>query len=1145
MESRFIIQKRQLNGLLINMFRLCLLAFIFMSMSAFSISAAKTYSLQMKNVEFVQAVKEIERLTEYTFVYNVKIVDADAKVTLNVQNGRIQDVLNQLVRKQPITYEIKGSRIYLLTRENVKSKSNSSGNKVIVGKVTDENGEPLVGATISIPGENIYAVSDVDGNYRMLLPENCVAKVVQVSYVGFVTSKRKITDSGELDFEMTSSVQNLEDLVVVGYGTQKRESLTSAISTLDSEDLSRSAATTTSGALVGKVAGVNSRMSDGRPGAWTTLNIRNMGTPLYVVDGVQMDEGQFNNIDFNDIENISVLKDASASIYGVRAANGVVVVTTKSGKRNTANRVNVNTYYGWQEMMRFPRPADAATWVGALVQSATIQNKVGKYTYDDYLKWKQGTEKGYVPFDWYDYIFTTAPQFYVSANTSGGSDKINYYVAMSHLRQEAIINNYGNFNRTNMQVNLDANITSNFKLGVSVNGRLENKVHPAISGNDGNDDYWTAFFATYRNLPTLHPYANDNPLYPQQTSTAYYTNFALFGQTGEQLDRWKVLQTTLNAEWEVLKGLKIKGIFSYYYANRRYDNQEHSYKLYSYNDKTDTYAVASDIQSRWKERVITNIENVNTQLSATYDTKIKDEHHIAAFVGIESYKYSSPGFSITSNPLANSLDLIYADDIKSFNDAGDNTQTRLGFMGKINYDYNSKYLLELQARYDGSWKFPPNHRWGFFPSVSAGWRVIEEDFWSDDFKDIMSNLKLRVSYGLMGDDNVYGYGSFDYLGGYNYGNGGAVLDGDWVVGSSTRTLPVTNMSWIKSKIIDVGVDLGFLNNRLTGTLDVFRRIRTGLPAARYDKVLPSEIGFTLPNENLNSDMQQGLDGNIVWQDKIGELSYRVGGNFTFSRSYNWHQYKPRFGNSREYYVYSANERVAGASWTLECIGQFQSWEQIANWPVDIDGKGNTTLRPGDLIYADKNGDQKITDEDQFPAGYQSYESGNTPVINFGLNLGLSWRGIDFSADFTGAAMQSFWFNYEQRTPFWGDANSPLYMLEDQWHLADITDPNSELIPGKYPTALDGNSSHSNYTASTFWMRNVRYLKLRNLELGYTFPQKWTKKLSIQNLRIYTLMQNLFSIDNVHDRGIDPEICQSAGFAYPTNRVINFGLNVTF
>ena len=426
MESRFIIQKRQLNGLLINMFRLCLLAFIFMSMSAFSISAAKTYSLQMKNVEFVQAVKEIERLTEYTFVYNVKIVDADAKVTLNVQNGRIQDVLNQLVRKQPITYEIKGSRIYLLTRENVKSKSNSSGNKVIVGKVTDENGEPLVGATISIPGENIYAVSDVDGNYRMLLPENCVAKVVQVSYVGFVTSKRKITDSGELDFEMTSSVQNLEDLVVVGYGTQKRESLTSAISTLDSEDLSRSAATTTSGALVGKVAGVNSRMSDGRPGAWTTLNIRNMGTPLYVVDGVQMDEGQFNNIDFNDIENISVLKDASASIYGVRAANGVVVVTTKSGKRNTANRVNVNTYYGWQEMMRFPRPADAATWVGALVQSATIQNKVGKYTYDDYLKWKQGTEKGYVPFDWYDYIFTTAPQFYVSANTSGGSDKINY-----------------------------------------------------------------------------------------------------------------------------------------------------------------------------------------------------------------------------------------------------------------------------------------------------------------------------------------------------------------------------------------------------------------------------------------------------------------------------------------------------------------------------------------------------------------------------------------------------------------------------------------------------------------------------------------------------------------------------------------------
>lgn len=1120
-----------------------------LSMIATELRASETYSFALNRVSFEKAVNAIEVKTHYSFVFKTETVDNQTVVDIIIKNATIDGVVKELIKGLLLEYEIKGKRIFLM-KKNVRSTSDSGQQQysriIITGRVTDENGEPLIGATVSVQESNSHTITDMNGNYSISVPANIyVTAKLMVSYVGFKSVSKSLKGHRQLNIVLESDTQLLSDVVIVGYGTQKKESLTSAISTVGSDDISRSAATNTSGALVGKIAGINSRMSDGRPGASTTLNIRNMGTPLYVVDGVQMEEGQFNNIDFNDIESISVLKDASAAIYGVRAANGVVVVKTKSGKRNSPNRINVNMYYGWQNMMRFPKPADAETYVEAQVHSATIQGTTGKYSYEDLIKWRAGTEKGYRPFDWYDFIFGTAPQYYVSANTSGGSDKINYYLAVSHLQQDAIINNYGNFNRTNIQMNIDANITKKFKIGASINGRIQETVHPAISMNDGNDDYWTALFATYRNLPTIRPYANDNPLYPAQTSPASYTNFAIFGQTGEQRDRWKVIQSTFSAEYEVIKNLKLKGIFSYFYSNRRYDNQENSYKLYSYNENTDTYSTVVDLQGRFRERDIRNNEEINTQINASYDALITDAHKIIAFVGAETYKRSTPGFYLSSNPASNALKLLYVDDIKVFNDEGDNTQARAGFMGRLNYEYKSKYLLEVAARYDGSWKFPPNHRWGFFPSVSAGWRVSEEKFWSEDLKRIVSNLKLRGSYGMMGDDNVWGYAAFDFLEGYNYKQGGAVIDGEWVVGSQVRALAVTNLSWIKSKIVDVGVDFGFFDNRLTGSLDFFRRLRTGLPAARYDKILPSELGFDLPYENLNSDVQKGIDGSLNWQSTIGDFSYKIGGNFTFSRAYNWHQYKPVFGNSRDYYVYSSNERVAGTSWSLECIGQFQSWEQIANWPVDIDGKGNTTLRPGDLIYEDRNGDMMITDEDQHPVGYQQYESGNTPVINFAFNLGFSWKGMDFSCDLTGAAKSTFWFNYEQRTPFWGETNSPQYYLEDQWHLTNINDPNSELIPGRFPTALVGNATHSNYTASTFWMRNVRYLKLRNLELGYSFPTKWLQKVKVEKLRVYTLMQNLFSIDNVHDRGVDPEIAQPAGFAYPTNRVINVGLNVTF
>ena len=1023
----------------------------------------------------------------------------------------------------------------------------------VKGVVSDNDGNPLTGAVVHIEGTKQSTVTDINGHYSLSCNPTSKSRI-SVSYIGFKTTSSIITQAhgGILDFKLSESdAENISEVVVTGYGTMKKESLSSAISMINSKEISRSAAGNTSGALIGKIAGVNSLQSSGRPGNTTSIRIRNMGSPLYVIDGVQQDEGQFNNIDFNDIESISVLKDASAAIYGLRAANGVIVVTTKSGKRNQKSTINFNTYYGWQSPFRFMKPADASTYVRSITQSSTITGKAYHYSEEDAKEWINGTRKG---FNWRDYIFVkSAPQWYGEVNATGGSEKMSYYVSLSHTYQGALIRDLGNFQRTNAQFNIDVDVTSNFRIKAQVNGRIETHDENAFnSAYSGNDVWFSAYYGLCANLPTNYPYANNNPLYPAVVSSPGYTNFAVLAgnNSGKRIDEWRVVQANLTGEWEPVKNLKFKGLFSYYYATRNYNHRAKSFKLYSYDKATDSYNVQKSYagleDQRWSY-----VERLNAQINANYKHTWADAHNFEAFVGMETYKANTPEIHFYGTPTMDALKVTYFNEIRGFGETGKNTQARMGFMGRLNYDYKHRYLLELSARYDGSWKFPPNHRWGFFPSVSGAWRVSEEPFWQKTgaYKYV-NDLKLRVSYGVMGDDDVSGYGTFDYLSGYTYDTGNAVIDGEVTKTSSVRSLPKTNVSWLKAKALDIGIDVGLFNNRLTLTFDYFRRLRTGLLGSRYDVVVPSEIGFSWPSENLNSDLVQGFDASAKWEDDIRDFHYAVGGNITLARSYNWNQYKPRFSNSRDYYVYNAHHRVSGNSWTHKCIGQFQSWEQINSWPVDIDGKGNSTLRPGDLIYEDMDGDGVITNDDMRPMGHMTYDSsthgdGRTPIVNFGINLSASWKGIDFAADFAGAALITKYFNWEARFPFHADGNMPQYILGDQWHLADPFDANSQLIPGKYPTVLEGNGGHTNYLASNFWAQDNWYVKLRNLQIGYTFPKKWMNKISIKNLRVYVLMQNLFSIDNCHQYSLDPEITNASGSSAPTNRVINIGANITF
>ena len=1019
----------------------------------------------------------------------------------------------------------------------------------VEGRISDSNGSPIVGAMVILKGTSQGVTSDIDGNFAIKVSSD--RDVLVFSFLGYSSVELSVGTQTWLSVTLQEESLAVEQVIVTGYGNGiKKESITGSIANINAGKLSQSVGANVSTALAGKVAGVNFRMMDGQPGATTSISIRNMGSALFVIDGVQSTQGSFNNLDFNDIESISVLKDASAAIYGVQAANGVIVVTTKRGQK-TGHSVNINAYYGAQSWFRYPRPADTQTYIEGHIQSATITGSPGEFTMGDLNDYRNGTLRG---FDWYDYVVrSSAPQAYISANASGGTDKINYYISLGGLDQKSVINNYGGFQRYNVQFNLDTRINKRLKLGVRFNGRYEKTEHPAVPG----DDVWAAIFAIWRNPPTNRPFANDNPDYPTMTSNTASTNFAIlnYDRSGYLKDTYRVCQLSANIEYEIIEGLKLKGLTSYYLGNRWYDCQEYTYDLYGYDAVTDTYPVIYSLTNPFRQRIVGLQQQIMGQAQLTYD-KVIGRHTLSSVIASEIYHEINPGLDTWSRPQSNYINTIDFASLEKYTDNKNTELARAGFVARVNYNYADQYYIELAGRYDGSWKFRRGNRWAFLPSVSIGWRPSEEHFWKEgSISHWFNSLKIRASFGQLGYDNLSWYDTdengnrilrtlapFDYLSGYDYGVGGAVLDGKYQTGVQSKGIPTTTISWITVNMYDVGIDFGFLANRLSGSLDYFYNLRKGLVDRRYDQLIPSEVGFTLPPENLASEVYTGFDGNIAWADRVRDFRYSVGVNFTYSRHLTHHQYNPQFKNSWDEYVNSGWERYSNITWGYKSDGQFCSWEEIGNYPVDIDGKNNSTLRPGDIRYKDLNGDGLINDMDKRPIGYAE---GMLPNLNFGLSLSLEWNGIDMSCDFTGGAFGTYHVDYEMSKPFWDGGNTAAFVLENQWRLSDIADPQSPLIPGEFPTALVGNSNHSNYWVSDFWYKNITYIKLRNFELGYTLPQRWMSKAGINKLRLYLFGQNLFSIDNMGAYDIDPEIANSTGIVYPTTRVIGTGINLSF
>ncbi len=808
-----------------------------------------------------QVFTEIENQSRFRFFFNDDFINIDQVVDIKVKNESVEGILDKLFEDSEISYMVMENDLVVLT--NLKSSQTS----VLTGTVVDKQGIPLPGVTIVAKGTTSGTITDNDGKFKIDIKAGVTSLIF--SFVGMEPQEVLIGSQKVFDIILNESSFGLEEVVAIGYGFQKKESLTGAISGVTSEDMERVHTSTISGALAGKLAGVSFRMPDGRPGAGATIQIRNMGDPLYVIDGIQKDAAQFNNISPNDIESISILKDASAAIYGVRAANGVVVVTTKRGKKGSKNTINVDAYMGWQNWSRFPETVNAHEWqVGKAYADMNLGGSTN-ITPEELAKWKSGTEPGYQNFDWYNFIIKpNSPQSSINISTSGGSDKINYYVSLTRLDQNSVLGREFTFGRTNFQSNLDAQITDRLKISTSINGRIETRENPGVPGGD---DYWAPRFALFRNRPYERPYANDNPEYINNIGHMA-ENWGLLtkDKSGYVQDDWRVLQLNFTGEYDIpVDGLSVKGTYSYYMADQVYDGHEYTYDAYSYFPESDEYKVTFANLNPWRERRTRKyFENV-TQLQLNY-VKSFGNHNIAATMVNERIERRELEVWVHAVPKTNALPLLQFADMDTYNDR-DDENARIGYIGRFNYNYANKYYVEISGRKDGSWKFASDRRMGFFPSASVGWRITEENFAKSLLGESSFDLKLRGSYGEMGDDNInMGIPSWDsryvdnfaYKTGYNYASSTVIMDGQIVKGSRDRGVPITSISWFTAKIADVGADYSFMNGKLNGSVDYFYRQREGLRGRKYDVLVPSELGYSLPDENVNSDATMGAEMSI-------------------------------------------------------------------------------------------------------------------------------------------------------------------------------------------------------------------------------------------------------------------------------------------
>ena len=1080
-------------------------------------------SVSLSNSTLKDIFNKIEQQTDLVFVYNNQDVNDQELKSVSVEGKSVDEVLNRVLANTGLVYSIENNHIIL--KKASKSLSVTQQNKTVKGKVVDDLGEAVIGANVVVKGTKVGTVTDIDGNFSLEVPANAV---LEISYVGYANVDVKVGNKTNLSITMKEDAHALQELVVVGYGTQKKATLTGAVAAIASDEIMTTKNENVQNMLTGKIPGVRIVQKSSEPGEFNNaFEIRGMGNPLVIVDGVPRDN--MNRINPSEIESISILKDASAAVYGVRAANGVVLITTKTGKSGKVE-LDYNGSVGWQQATGLPVTGDAIDYMTLMNESALNQGQGLVYSKEDFTPYMNGTKQST---DWTTALRKTAPQTQHNFSATGSTEKVNYFLNFGYLNQGGYWKtNDLNYERFNVRSNVSAKLTDNLKVEALIGGMMDTK-------NSPNKETFVVYKSMWTQVPTWPLYANDNPDYLYNAADADHplaiTNSDIIGYSKRQI---KSFQSTFNLEYNIpyVDGLKAKASYSFDYTIWNNKSFEKTYNLYEHNPETDEYRtfpahMPSKIYRQFRDKKATLL-----QLSLNYNHVFNEVHDVSGLFLYEENTQNMDNFHARREMSLDALDELFAGN--TLNQEGSMNPWDLwdmankGFVGRFKYAFADKYLAEFSFRADGSSKFMKGHQWGFFPVGSLGWRISEESFIKDNENlSFIDNLKLRVSYGKMGDDSA---SSYQFLTGFNYPSGGYPFNGTFVNGVSLRGMPNPNITWFTSKMFNFGIDLDMWNGLLGAQLDVFSRDRDGLLGTRVMS-LPGTVGASLPQENLNGDRNNGFEVALTHRNKINDFTYYFQGHISYARSKWTHCEQAKSANSFRNWREQNSGRYGDLWWGLETLGQFQNYEEVYNAP-NYDGRGNSYLRPGDYNYQDWNNDGVIDDNDNHPIA-----TAGLPKINLGFTIGAEWKGFDLNMVFQGAMKATVRYPEQLEKPLCWNRNG-LEMFMDRWHRADLFDPESEWVPGYYPSTNTGWSA--NYWNNDRLVQNANYLRLKSLEFGYTIPENILAKLGVKRTRLYFSGYNLLTFTKI--KHLDPEHpSDNWGYLYPLSKTYNIGINLTF
>lgn len=1076
-------------------------------------------TIAKSNTTLESILNEIENQTDYLFIINSN-VNTQQKTSVEAYDTPVSNVLDKLFHGTNVHYTMEGSHIVLSNK--VRPSAVQKEARKVSGRVLDENGEPLIGVSVVLKGTSNGTVTNMDGDYT-LSGDITNKSVLEVTYIGMKKQEITVGSRTRINITMASDNEMLDEVVVVGYGTQRKGNLTGAVSAVKSEKLTVAPVGNVTNALAGQLPGLIVKQTSGIPGSdGSTLRIRGFDAPLVIVDGI---EGDFSNIDASQIESISILKDGSASIYGARAGNGVILVTTKRGV-DSKPIISLNASYTLQGQTNVIKPGSSgqrAEWLREEHINKGLPMSQVPYTEEQIQKYYDGTDPNYLNSDWYDAVIRNwAPQQNHNLSIRGGSDKIKYYGYLGYNDQETIVKTGGgSYKRYNVQSNIDAKVTDRISFTLDMLLTNEKQFFPTIGSGFGHSNFWSIIYESDPRYPIYLPDRNKLSYGGLSYGNALFASNTDLGGYSDR-DKNRIRATGgLTYEFKYVKGLKAKMSISYdtYNNNYKYFNKQE--KFYSYNKDSDTYTYERSSQDpTGVTEVFGRGYSLTQQYSLQYERVFNEKHRVSALALFESIDYNDKSIETgRTGFMSTVLDQLFAGNgTTSFNSGWESEMGRASWLGRINYSYMDKYLVETILRADASAKFPKNSRWGYFPSVSLGWVISQENFMKS-FKGV-DNIKLRASYGESGNDNV---GSFKYLAGYafdgSYKVGDEIKQGLYAVGLANPIL-----TWETMKIYNGGVDFSFFNRKLYGTMDAFYRVRDGIPGSRAVS-LPSSFGAELPLENLNSVDTRGWELNLGTSGHIGKFIYDISGNLSWARS-KWKEYdEPVYTDPDQERIYKREGRWTDVRYGYVSDGLFTSQAEIE--ALDYTYKelnGNSSLRPGDIKYVDLNGDKVLDWRDQKEIG-----KGTLPTWTYGFNMNFKYHDFDLSALFQGA------FGY---TTYIDLTKAPSTLKFDNRWTEKENDPHSLV-------ARPGGASTNGYY-SDFNNHNTAYLRLKNLSIGYNLPKALISKAGIQQLRIYMAGTNLFTLSTLHKYGVDPEVPEgSPAYYYPQQRTISIGLNLSF